>query len=157
MHATRVAERRIEERRSGTDRRKLSLRAYWHGARFPRRRGGRRASDRHYPIVDWHSPRVFAWVIAILVLCVTDGVLTVFLMAHGAVELNPLMALLVPHRLGLFAAVKLSLTSVGVAVLVACSRMKLFRTIPGELLLALTFLAYFALVVYELRLVNMIH
>lgn len=156
MHATRV-DGQFEERRSGKDRRTLSVGAYWHGARFPRRRGGRRASDRHYPIVDWHSPRVFAWVIAILLLCVADGVLTVFLMSHGAIEMNPLMALLVPHRLGLFAAVKLTLTSVGVGVLVVCSRMKLFRTIPGELLLALTFLSYFALVAYELRLVQMIH
>jgi hypothetical protein len=142
------------ERRSGVERRQHSLRAYWHGAKAPRRRAGRRATDSYYPIIDWHSPRVFAWVMAILMLCVSDGVLTVFLISNGAVEVNPFMAMFVPHRLGLFAAVKLSLTSFGTLVLVACSRMKLFRAIPGEVFLGAIFLAYFVLVMYELRLIE---
>ena len=142
------------ERRSGIERRRLSLHAYWHGARVPRRRSGRRATDVVYAIIDWHSPRVFAWVMAILALCVCDGVLTVLLMSHGATELNPFMALFVPHSLGWFAAIKLTLTSVGTLVLVACSRMKLFRAIPGETLLGAIFLAYLALVAYELRLIE---
>src|SRR5215213_9762112 len=107
MHST------LLERRSGIDRRHRSFGAYWHGARAPRRRAGRRASDTYYPIIDWHSPRVFAWVMAILLLCVSDGVLTVFLISQGAVEVNPFMALFVPDNLGWFAAVKLTLTSVG--------------------------------------------
>lgn len=144
------------ERRSGPDRRHRSLGAYWHGARNPRRRAGRRAADAYYPIVDWHPARVFALVLAILLLCVSDGVLTVFLISHGAVEVNPFMALFVPHSLGWFAAVKLTLTSIGSIVLVACSRMKLFRSIPGELLLAGIFVAYLVLVVYELLLVDQI-
>jgi hypothetical protein len=151
MHSTLV------ERRSGVERRHRSLRAYWHGARSPRRRAGRRATDSIYPIIDWHPARVFAWVIAILLLCMSDGVLTVFLISNGAVEVNPFMALFVPHQLGWFATIKLSLTSLGSLVLVACSRMKLFRAIPGELLLAAIFIAYFALVIYELRLIEQIH
>ena len=67
------------------------------------------------------------------------------------------MARLVPHSLGWFAAVKLSLTSLGTLVLVACSRMKLFRAIPGEAVLGLILAAYLVLVVYELRLVERIH
>jgi Domain of unknown function (DUF5658) len=144
------------ERRSGIDRRRRSLAAYLHGARNPRRRSGRRASDVYYPIVDWYSARVFALVMAILTLCVADGVLTVFLISHGAVEVNPFMALFVPHNLGWFAAIKLTLTSLGTMVLVACSRMKLFKTIPGELLLALILMAYVSLVIYELKLVEFI-
>ena len=142
------------ERRSGLERRHRSLHAYWHGARVPRRRSGRRETDTDYPIIDWHSPRVFAWVMAILTLCVCDGVLTVLLMSHGATEMNPIMALFVPHSLGWFATIKLALTSIGTIVLVACSRMKLFRAIPGELLLGAIFLAYLALVAYELRLIQ---
>lgn len=91
---------------------------------------------------------------AILTLCVCDGVLTVLLMSHGATELNPFMALFVPHSLGWFAAIKLTLTSVGTLVLVACSQMRLFRAIPGELLLGAIFAAYLALVAYELRLLE---
>jgi hypothetical protein len=151
MHSTLI------ERRSGVERRNLSLRAYWFGARTPRRRAGRRASDTIYPIIDWHSPRVFAWVMAILMLCVSDGVLTVFLISNGAIEVNPFMALFVPHSLGWFAAVKLSLTSMGTLILVACSQMKLFRAIRGEALLCAIFVAYLVLVVYELRLLERIH
>ena len=82
--------------------------------------------------------------------------LTVILISHGAVEVNPFMALFVPHSLGWFAAVKLGLTSIGATVLVACSRMKLFRSIPGELLLGGILLAYLVLVSYELQLIEQI-
>ena len=148
MHSTFV------ERRSGTERRARTLSSYWYGARVPRRRMGRRVTDSIYPIIDWHSPRVFAWVMSILMLCVADGVLTVFLISNGAVEVNPFMALFVPHELGWFAAIKLTLTSLGTLVLVACSRMKLFRAIPGEVLLGAIFVAYLVLVAYELNLIE---
>lgn len=95
-------------------------------------------------------------VLAILLLCVSDGVLTVFLISRGAEEVNPFMALFVPDSLGWFAAIKLSLTGFGTLVLVACSRMKLFRTIPGEALLAAILLAYLALVYHELQLLEQI-
>ena len=144
------------DRRSGAERRNRSLAAYWHGALNPRRRTGRRASDAFYPIIDWHPARVFALVFAILLLCACDGVLTVMLISRGAVEVNPFMALFVPHSLGWFAAIKLGLTSIGSIVLVACSRMKLFRTIPGEALLAVICLGYLVLVIYELRLLEQI-
>lgn len=144
------------ERRSGIERRQRSLRAYWHGAQHPRRRAGRRATDAVYPIVDWHSPRVFALVFSTLLLCVADGVLTIMLIGNGAVEVNPVMALFVPHSLGWFAAVKLTLTSVGTLVLVACSRMRLFGVLPVEALLAFVLAAYVVLVTYELQLVEQI-
>jgi Domain of unknown function (DUF5658) len=143
------------DRRSGVERRRTTLGAYWHGAWRPRRRSGRRTSDQRYPIIDWYSPRVLALALTILGLCVLDGVLTIVLMAHGAHELNPVLALFLPHDLGLFAAVKLSLTSAGVCVLAACSRMKLFRAIPGELFLYVVAAGYAALVVYELRLLGL--
>jgi hypothetical protein len=143
-------------RRSGGERRARSLGAYWHGAKNPRRRDGRRNADTFYPIIDWHSARIFAWVLTILLLCASDGVLTVFLLSNGAIEVNPFMARFVPHSLGLFAAVKLSLTAGGLAVLVACSRMKLFRALSGEVLLCLIAVGYGVLVAYELGMVEQI-
>jgi len=144
----------IEERRSGAERRAYSVAAFWHGARNPRRRAGRRAADATYPIIDWHSPRIFALVLAILLLCVSDGVLTVVLIANGAVEVNPFMARFVPHSLGWFAMVKLSLTAVGVGVLAACSRMKLFRAVPGEAFLWMILAGYGVLIIYELAMLE---
>lgn len=142
----------VAERRCGIDRRTRNLSAYLYGGVFPRRIGGRRVQDRLYPIIDWHSPRVLAVVLAILGLCIMDGVLTVVLMQHGAVEANPVMALFVPHDLAWFAAVKLGLTTIGLFVLVACSRMRLMRVVPGELLLYAVLAAYIVLVGYELNL-----
>jgi hypothetical protein len=149
MHAT---ERVPNERRSGTERRYYSIAAYWRGALNPRRRAGRRVTDRVYTIIDWHSPRVLALVLLILGLSTLDGVLTLMLMSQGANEVNPVMALFVPHNLGWFAAIKLTLTSVGTAILVVCARMKLFRFLPGEVLLYLVAGCYVALVAYELHL-----
>lgn len=140
------------DRRLHPDRRKRTLAAYWHGARHPRRRDGRRPSDQIYPIIDWHSSRVFAAILLILALCVADGVLTVILISHGAIEVNPIMALFVPHELEWFAGIKLLLTSSGMVVLAACSRMRLFRSIPGELLLYAVLAGYCVLVIYEVRL-----
>ena len=151
MHAK---DRAPFERRSGVERRHMSVAAYGRGALNPRRRFGRRTTDQVYPIVDWHSPRVLALVLLILGLSALDGVLTIMLISQGANEANPLMALFVPHHLGWFAAVKLGLTSIGAAVLVACARMRLFRFLPGEALLYLVVGCYSALIAYELRLLE---
>jgi hypothetical protein len=150
-----LAKERIHpERRTRAERRHYSVAAYWRGALNPRRRSGRRASDHTYAIIDWHSPRVLALVMLILGLSTLDGVLTLLLISQGANEVNPFMAMFVPHNLGWFAAVKLGLTSLGAAVLVACARMKLFRFIPGELLLYLVVACYIVLVGYELVLLE---
>lgn len=145
------------ERRSGIERRSYSLRSWWHGSFNPRRRQGRRGIDATYAIIDWHSPRVFALAFAILMLCTADGVLTLVLLNDGAEEVNPFMAKFVPDSLGWFAAVKLTCTALGVAVLAACSRMRLFRAVPGETFLWLILAGYAVLVGYELRLVGQIH
>ena len=146
-----------EDRRNSTfDRRARTVAAYWHGSFNPRRRAGRRSSDQVYPIIDWHSSRVFALALVILLLCVADGVLTIILMSHGAIEANPVMALLVPHRLGWFATIKLLLTASGVVVLTVCSRMRVFRSLSGETLLYAVLVGYVMLIVYELRMYDYI-
>lgn len=132
----------------------MSLAAYWHGARYPRRLGGRRATD-HRAVVDWHSPRLLIPAFAILGLCMLDAGLTVMLMKHGAVELNPVMAWFLPQNLMAFALSKLALTGGGLCVLVACSRMRLFRRIPGELVMYAVLGVYVWLIAYELRLLEL--
>ena len=142
------------DRRSGIERRTTSFAAFWYGARYPRRRAGRRATD-HRAVVDWHSPRLLIPAFAILCLCVLDAVLTVMLMKHGAVELNPVMAWFLPQNLMAFALSKLALTGGGLCVLVACSRMRLFRRIPGEVVMYAVLGVYVWLIAYELRLLEL--
>lgn len=146
----------LADRRSGDERRRRTLFAYLYGGHRPRRLNGRREADLVYPFIDWHSPRVLALALGILALCVADGVLTVVLIAHGATEENPLMALLVPHNLGLFAAIKLTLTAMSLFVIVACSRMRLLRRIPGESIMYFVLAGYAVLIAYELDLLRML-
>jgi len=75
-------------------------------------------------------------------------------MTHGAVEANPVMAMILPKGLGWFAGLKLAMTGIGCLVLVACSRMRLFRSVPGELMLYGVAAVYIALIVYELHLLD---
>ena len=93
---------------------------------------------------------------AILTLCAVDGVLTVLLLSNGAVEANPVMAFFLPHNLGWFAAVKLTLTAGGMMVLVVCSRMRMFRTLPTEALIYVILGCYVLLIGHEIRLLRMI-
>jgi len=55
----------------------------------------RREEDRE-PIflVDQYGPLLFLTIVAILFLCVIDAFLTLFLLNHGAYEINPIMAYL---------------------------------------------------------------
>ncbi len=137
------------ERRASDERRSFTLAAYMWGGLNPRRFKPRRATDRTYPIIDWHAPRIFAAALAILGLCVADGVMTILLMSQGAVELNPFMALFLPDNLAEFAAMKLLLTAAGVMVLTACSQMRLLRVIPAEGVLYALLVSYLLLVRYE--------
>ncbi|HKU16513.1 MAG TPA: DUF5658 family protein [Steroidobacteraceae bacterium] len=144
------------DRRSGLDRRSATLAAYWHGARYPRRRAGRRASDQQLAIVDWYSPRLLIPVMGTLALSVLDGLLTVMLMKHGAAELNPVMALFLPNDLVWFALLKMALTGGGLCVLVVFSRMRLFRRIPGEAIVYGVLGLYVWLIAYELRMLELV-
>ncbi len=142
----------IDERRCNVERRRPSLASYWVGGVRPRRRQGRRGADRIYPVIDWHQPRVLVPALLIVFLCVADAFLTVTLLHHGAIEANPFMASLLALDVRGFIGAKLLLTATGTLVLVACARMRLFRLLPGEVLLHLVAGGYVALVVYELHL-----
>lgn len=84
-----------KNKRSGTDRRKQD------GINFRllvgdgNRRAIRRQEDQgRIFFVDQYSPILFVTIAAILFLCVIDALLTLFLLNHGANEINPIMAYL---------------------------------------------------------------
>lgn len=137
------------ERRSGSERRQRSLAAYWLGARLVRRKGGRRSSDLLYPIIDRYSLSAWTAALGIMLLCCFDAFLTIELLARGAVEANPAMALAMQAGMGWFGAIKLASTAAGVIVLVACSGGRLFRRIPGEAPLHVMLACYIVLIGYE--------
>jgi hypothetical protein len=136
------------DRRSGVDRRRLSLRSFLRGGVTPRRRNGRRADEQHLPI-DWHDPDWLFLSMMILLLSVADAFLTITLIMGGATEANPFLAFILRDHPELFAAVKMGLTGGGVLVLVAVARSRLFRIMRVGAVLQGLFVAYVALIAYE--------
>lgn len=107
------------ERRTHRDRRgkpRTSLRSlFWGG----RREVIRREEDRRRRIyVDRYQPSQLGVIVLILFLSVIDAILTLLLISHGAVEINPIMAFYLDLGPYPFMFVKYALTSTGLVVLV---------------------------------------
>jgi Domain of unknown function (DUF5658) len=129
------------ERRTATDRRRVSLRSFLQGGLTPRRRTGRRVDEQHLPI-DWHEPYLLFLSLMILLLSVADAFLTLTLIMGGAEEANPFLAFILKERPELFAVVKMGLTGLGVLVLVAVARARLFQVMRAGIVLQGIFVAY---------------
>jgi hypothetical protein len=143
-----------DRRSTKTDRRALTLRTLFTSGLAPRRRSGRRVGDEELP-VDFHEPRLLVPVVALLLLSIGDGFLTVKLMAGGAEETNPLLAFVLNEHPRLFAAVKMALTALGTVVLVALARARVFKLVRVSRLLYGLVATYLALIVYEAWLISL--
>lgn len=142
-----------ERRGNEIDRRALTLRTLLTSGLAPRRRAGRRAGEHESP-VDFHDSYLLTLAIAMLVLSVADGFLTVALLSDGAEEANPVLAFVLDEQPRLFAAVKMGLTGLGVVLLVAMARARLFELVRASVFLKGLVVAYFGLVAYEAWLVS---
>lgn len=111
------------DRRTGLDRRDLKKGAGVKHMMFGKRQQLRRRIDRDrifYP--DRYSKTIFRLIVLILVFSVVDAFLTLLLIDHGAIELNPLMAFYLKIGPVPFVAVKYALTSMSIFVLLVYSR-----------------------------------
>lgn len=145
--------------RSGADRRRRGLPAWrylWSGGR---RRGLRRREDRRrLALLDAYSPRLFAVILAVLVLSLLDAVLTLYLVAHGAYEMNPVMAHFLERGPRAFIAVKYLLTCLALVIflLVYPGRSRLFD-FPYRRLFFLALAAFGAVIFWEALLIASLH
>jgi Domain of unknown function (DUF5658) len=137
------------ERRESEDRRQRHWYALWLGSSARRRRLPRRGGERSPATVDWHQSRWLAVAMLIVLLSVSDALLTLMLMNQGAYEANPLMAPLVSGSGHSFAAWKLGLTVFGVITLVLFARLRLVGNLKVGSLLYLVLAVYLTLVAYE--------
>lgn len=139
-----LAERRAAERRR---------RVWWsllYGSFNPRRRNApRRLDEMRYHTIDWHAAHLFAIAIAILLLSICDAFMTLALLAAGAEEINPVMAMIVGGDAGVFAAVKMALTGVSVVMLAFLARYRFMRSFRVEFALYAVLIGYLALIGYE--------
>ena len=137
-----------ERRQAGNDRRRTTLRTFLQSGFTPRRRSGRRADEQNL-LVDWHEPYLMVVALTILLLNVADAFLTLTLLTAGAREANPIVAFVLDEYPRLFAVTKMGLTGVGVLVLVAVARARLFNVMRVGSLLHAVLVGYTALIVYE--------
>jgi len=114
-----------------------------------RRRPPRRLDDSRFHSLDWHAAHLLAVSIGILLLSVADAFMTVTLLAGGAVEVNPVMAVLVYESAAVFAALKMTMTGVGVVLLVFLARYRFMRVVRVEAVMYAIFVAYVGLLSYE--------
>jgi hypothetical protein len=145
----------ITERRTSDDRRRTTLRTFLQSGFTPRRRGGRRAGEHHLP-VDWHEPYLLFLALTILLLNVGDAFLTITLLMEGAHEANPVLAFVLEEHPKLFAVTKMGLTGVGVLVLVAIARARVFNVMRVGTLMHVVLVGYAALIFYEWWLLRVI-
>jgi uncharacterized protein DUF5658 len=138
------------ERRGQPDRRARFWWSLLYGGFKPRRRRpSRRGSDGSFQSLDWHGAHLLAVSIGILLLSVADALMTITLLAGGAVEVNPVMAAVVHQSAAVFAMVKLAMTGVGVVLLVTLARYRFMRVIRVDVAMYCLLVAYLALLSYE--------
>ena len=137
------------QRPRGRDRRCSTWHALWAGNFERRRHSARRDQDRSFTSIDWHHPQWLVLTIAILLLCITDAVLTLALISAGGSEVNPVMQPLVTGSGAGFAYWKLGLTSTGVVTLVLLARTRAFGRMPVGRILYAVALCYCVLIGYE--------
>jgi Domain of unknown function (DUF5658) len=123
--------------------------------------GGRRAKIRRQKdtkrifYVDHYSPGLFFIVVSILFLCVIDALLTLFLLEHGAYEINPVMAYFLKFGPYVFFTAKYLLTIIPAICLLMFRNIVLrIIKISTRSVLYLMALFYLAIVVMELYFVS---
>ncbi|MDP9084103.1 MAG: DUF5658 family protein [Pseudomonadota bacterium] len=143
-------DRSAHERRDRNDRRRRVLWSVCYGSFMPRRRvPPRRIDESRFHTLDWHSPHLLGVAIAILLLSVLDAFLTPVLMQGGAAEVNPIMAVLLYRSIAVFAALKITMTSVSLVFMVALARYRFMRLILVEWVLYGVLIGYLSLIAYE--------
>lgn len=84
-----------------------------------------------------------------MVLSFADAVFTLALIERGAVELNPVMALVINQGTQAFAMIKMLMTSFGILSLVFLARWMFIKRFRTGVLLTVFFSFYAILVCYE--------
>lgn len=150
-----VVEGTVRERRSHGDRRHRVWWSVLYGSFNPRRRRPpRRIDDARFHTLDWHRAQLLAVAIGILTLNVVDAFLTVTLLAAGAIEINPVLAMIFEHRPALFVGLKMASTGASILVLVALAYHRFMRIIKVEIILYVILIAYILLIAHELQMLR---
>ena len=139
----------LPESRDRETRRQLSWRTVFYGFIRSRRRRTRRGDEGEPLYTDWHHPWLFFLATGTMLLSCMDAFFTLQLLDRGAVEVNPIMAIVISKSTLTFAVTKLLLTGLGILMLVFLSRWKIFNLMRTGIVLTIFFSFYACLVCYE--------
>ena len=146
---------RNTERRSGTDRRKISIPFYkllfFKGNRETLRRS---VDGRQISVLDRYTPALFISIMIIVCLSLLDATLTLILLDHGAVEMNPIMRYYLTLGPGPFVIVKYGITASALLIMVVVNTLISARYGIGPVLFQFCTIAFGSVVVWELYLLS---
>jgi len=122
---------------------------------FGRRKEVRRNDDNQESyFLDHYSSRVFAIIIGIILLSLTDAMLTLYLIRNGAAEVNPVMEHFLRYGTLPFLAAKYLLTTASIVLLLIYKNVHVFGTkIRAKYLFIVIFLIFASVVVWEVYLI----
>ncbi|MDL1958717.1 MAG: DUF5658 family protein [Deltaproteobacteria bacterium] len=137
------------------DRRKARVSIFCRHWLTGRRKAVRRVPDRQKSYqIDTYGPKTLAAILVIITLSILDALLTLFLISHGATEVNPIMAYFLDMGPSMFIAAKYVLTVVCLILILAVRNFYLFNTKARVEILYVFFMISFVLVVkWELYLI----
>jgi hypothetical protein len=141
--------------RSAGDRRRKTLPPLRYLVAGGRRRRVRRLEDSHrIVLLDRYSPKLLAAILGILVLSLLDAALTLYLVEHGASELNPVMDYFLKKGPLIFTVTKYLLTCIAVLIFLALANSVVPRSnFKAKKLFPYALLAFGGVVVWELVLI----
>jgi Domain of unknown function (DUF5658) len=147
--------RTTEQTRDTIDRRRKPT-SFWDTFGLGGRRMRCRRADEHRQpyFVDRFGREATVWGTSLLVLSISDGVITLFLLDAGCQEINPFMAYLLQKGCGIFLLAKYLLTATAVITFLVFKNFYLFGT-PFRVgyLIPVLVSMYAALILYQFYLV----
>ena len=141
------------DRREQSDRRSFSSKTLYYGVIRSRRRHARRENDHLTTYMDWYQGKLMLFALGILLLSVTDAVLTLHLISNGASEVNPVMNYFLNQGIQIFVSAKMLMTAVPLVLLTAASNYALFNRLRIASIFPVMLGSYMMLFLYELFLI----
>jgi hypothetical protein len=135
--------------RTNADRRFFSWRTVLFGFLRSRRHATRRDDEVEPIFTDWHHPWLFFLATGIMLMSCIDAFFTLQLLDRGAIEINPVMAVVIGHSALRFAISKMVLTGFGILALVFLAKSRFFNRLRTGLILTFFFSIYAVLICYE--------
>ena len=122
---------------------------------FGRRKGMRRDKDNQESyFLDHYGLSIFSIIIGIILLSLTDAMLTLYLIRNGAAEANPIMEHFLRYGQLPFLAAKYLLTTASVILLLIYKNVHLFGTrIRAKYLFIIILMIFISVVLWELYLI----